>query len=117
MIGSFRNVAVETELENQKSREVHQDIPRVGHRAVSGSRQDTFEKNGEGSQGRNPVGKWQDRATAKPLGHQGQAQDQRQTQEIVNVAAGPTGRDSQRFAQTDQKKHRRQQDQQAEIPG
>lgn len=79
MIASFRNVAVETELENQKSREVHQDIQRVGHGAVAGSRQDTFEKNGECSQGQKAVGKRQDRAAAQTVSHQRQAQDKGQT--------------------------------------
>jgi hypothetical protein len=117
MIASFRNVAVETELENQKSREVHQDIQRVGHGTAAGSRQDTFEKNGEYSQGQKAVGKRQDRAAAKPLSHQGQTQDKGQTQKIVNISAGPTRRDSQGFAQADQEKPRNHKGQQAKVSG
>jgi len=117
MIGSFSNVAVETEMENQKSREVHQDIQRVGHGAAAGSRQDNFEKNREYSQGQKAVGKRQDRAAAKPVSHQRQAQDKGQTQKIINITAGPPGRDPQGFAQADQDKHHRQQGQQAKVSG
>ena len=120
MIRPFRSVAVQAEMKNQKSRQVHQDIQRIRYGAGTNTGQDPFEKDREYSQGQQAVGNRKSclkATTVQPVNREREAENQGQAKEIVAVVPDPAGRRTVRLAQADQKKNRHQSGQKTVAPG
>ena len=116
----FRNAPIEHQLENQESRQVHEDVPGIGYGLRAGRRQNHLEKNRKKTQGHQSVDKRKplgNRSPRQTVGRQNQAEDKRQTQKIVPVIADPSGSDPASLTDSDQKEEQHQRPQETPAPG